>query len=108
LERAKSFYGALLGWMCEAGASGLTTIINAGNRIGTIRDQAGRRGAGERSWTGYVGVESAAEAADKAERNGGRAVSDRPTARSDGRHCLRIRKVRRLRSSSCAANDEFA
>lgn len=77
VERAKSFYGALLGWVCEADASGLTTIINAGNRIGTMREQAERQGASERSWISYFGVESAPEAADKAERNGGQSVTDR-------------------------------
>jgi uncharacterized protein len=80
VERAKSFYAALLGWEYEAGPSRLTTIRNAGSRIGTMREVSQREGASASSWISYFGVASAHDAQQTAERNGGRTM----TAAADG------------------------
>jgi uncharacterized protein len=42
VERAKSFYGQLLGWQYEADPDGGTTITSAGSRIGTMRELGDR------------------------------------------------------------------
>jgi predicted enzyme related to lactoylglutathione lyase len=71
VERAKSFYGPLFGWKFAADSSGLTTIINVGSHIGTMREPRQRQSVLARSWISYFAVESARGAADRAERNGG-------------------------------------
>jgi predicted enzyme related to lactoylglutathione lyase len=85
LERAKSFYAALLGWKYEAGPSRRTTIINAGSRIATMRQDRGPESASASSWIAYFGVASAQDAQETAERNGGRtmtAAADSPIGRT--------------------------
>ncbi len=86
VERAKSFYGMLLGWEYEADSSGHTTIKNARGRIGTMREGSGRgRGVTASCWTPYFGVESARGAQHKAEQTKARtltALADSPIGRS--------------------------
>jgi uncharacterized protein len=74
VDRAKSFYGELLGWEYEAGSSGLTTITNAGRRVGTIRELRGAKDV-TAGWIPYFGVGGAKDAAAKVERNGGRILT---------------------------------
>jgi uncharacterized protein len=38
VERARTFYGGLFGWEYEADSDGYTTIVNAGRRIGGMRE----------------------------------------------------------------------
>lgn len=72
-DRARSFYGDLLGWEYELSPGGYATILNAGVRNGGIR------GLGERehelgeapNWTPYFTVASADDAARTTERAGG-------------------------------------
>jgi predicted enzyme related to lactoylglutathione lyase len=85
IERAKSFYGALLGWTYEPDASGFATITNARSALGTMREP----GDGERvpisCWIPYFGVEHAHHAQRRAEQNGARtlgAPAHRPIGRT--------------------------
>jgi uncharacterized protein len=72
VDRAKSFYGELLGWRYETDSSGSTTITNAGSPIGTLcQRREHERTAGSR-WIPYFGVESAQSTQQKAERSGAR------------------------------------
>jgi uncharacterized protein len=85
VERAKSFYGALLGWEYRAGPSRRTTIINAGSRIATMREASEPEGASASSWISYFGVVSARDAQHTAELNRGRtmtAAADSPIGRT--------------------------
>jgi uncharacterized protein len=67
-ERAKPFYGHLLGWEFEAHPSGYTTIQNAGRLNGGIRE-------GQPAyWHPYFMVESADTAQAGAEQAGGRTL----------------------------------
>jgi uncharacterized protein len=75
VERAKSFYGQLLGWQYEADPDGGTTITSAGSRIGTMRELGDRESVTASSWIPYFGVESAHDTAHEAERNGGRILT---------------------------------
>jgi uncharacterized protein len=74
VERAKSFFAELLGWEYETDDSGYTTIRNAGGSNGGIRQQTERERNVEPSWLAYFTVESADEAARRAEQLGGRAL----------------------------------
>jgi uncharacterized protein len=85
VERAKSFYAALFGWKYQAGPSRRTTIMNAGSRIGTMREDSQPEGASASAWTSHFGVVSAQDAERAAERNGGRtmtAAADSPIGRT--------------------------
>jgi uncharacterized protein len=85
VERAKSFYRELLNWEYEADSSGSTTITNAGHRIATMRGPEEREGVPFGSWIPYFGVERAQDALQKAEQNGGRALTapaDSPIGRT--------------------------
>jgi predicted enzyme related to lactoylglutathione lyase len=74
VERAKSFFGELLGWEYETDPSGYTTVRNAGGlRVG-IREQTERERDIEPSWLPYFGVESADGAVRRAEQLGGRGL----------------------------------
>jgi predicted enzyme related to lactoylglutathione lyase len=58
VDRAKSFYGKLIGWQYEDDSSGDTTITSAGSRIGTMRKVGDRAGVTASCWIPYFGVES--------------------------------------------------
>jgi uncharacterized protein len=79
VERAKSFYGELLGWQHEDDPDGGATITSAGRRIGMMRVPGDREGVMASSWIPYFGVESAQDTAHEGERNGGQILS--PAAR---------------------------
>jgi predicted enzyme related to lactoylglutathione lyase len=74
VERAKSFFGELLGWDYETNESGYTTITNAGRPNGGIREQTEQERGTEPSWLPYFTVESADAAARHAEQAGGRSL----------------------------------
>jgi predicted enzyme related to lactoylglutathione lyase len=78
LDRAKSFYGELLGWRFEADPSGDTTITNAGSPIATMREPSKPRPPV--GWIPYFGVANADDAQQSAEQTGGRTL----TAPADG------------------------
>ena len=78
VERAKSFFGELLGWTYETDDSGATTIMNGGGRDGAIREQTEPERDLEPRWLPYFAVESSDGAARAAEQLGGREL--RPTA----------------------------
>jgi predicted enzyme related to lactoylglutathione lyase len=75
VDQAKSFYGQLLGWKCEADGNGSATITISRVPIGTMREGGEREGVPVGSWIPYFGVERVDVARDRAEANGGRALS---------------------------------
>ena len=74
VERAKSFFGELLGWEYETADSGYASIINAGRDNGGMRAQTERERGTPPSWLPYFTVESADAAARQAEQLGGRTL----------------------------------
>ena len=74
VERAKSFFGELLGWHYETDDSGYTTIKNVGRPNGGMREQSELELGIEPSWLPYFTVESADDAAREAEQAGGRTL----------------------------------
>jgi uncharacterized protein len=74
VERAKSFYGELLGWQYQASGSGYATITNAGRRNGSIRAQTEQERGIPPHWLPYFTVENAGDAARHAEQEGGRTL----------------------------------
>lgn len=84
VERARSFYGDLLGWEFETSPGGYATIFNAGVRNGGIRPQGERERGNPASWIPYFTVASTDAAWEAAESAGGRALLP-PTAFGDER-----------------------
>lgn len=82
VERAKSFYGDLLGWEFQAGSGGYTTIVNAGRRNGSIRPQSERERGNPAGWIPYFTVVSVEAVSRTAEQRGGRALMP-PTSVGD-------------------------
>jgi uncharacterized protein len=74
VDRAKRFFGELVGWTYETDDAGYATVNNAGRRIGGIRGQTEAERAGEPSWLTYFMVERADDAIRKAEQLGGQTV----------------------------------
>jgi uncharacterized protein len=74
VERAKAFFGELLGWQYQTADSGHTTIKNAGRLNGGMREQTEQERGLEPNWLPYFTVESAGVAARQAEDAGGRTV----------------------------------
>jgi uncharacterized protein len=74
LERAKSFFGELLGWEYETAEAGYVSIKNAGSLNGGMREQPERERGTPPNWLPYLAVENADEAARQAERLGGRTL----------------------------------
>jgi uncharacterized protein len=74
VERVKSFFGELLGWEYETDNRGYVSIKNAGKLNGGMRQQAGQERGIPPHWLPYFTVESADEAARRAERAGGRVL----------------------------------
>jgi uncharacterized protein len=72
LERAKAFFGDLLGWEYETAEGGYTSIKNSGTLNGGMREQSERERGIPPYWLPYFTVENADEAASRAERLGGR------------------------------------
>jgi predicted enzyme related to lactoylglutathione lyase len=63
VERAKAFFGELLGWQYQTAASGYTTIKNAGRLNGGMREQTEQERGLAPSWLPYFTVKSAGDAA---------------------------------------------
>jgi predicted enzyme related to lactoylglutathione lyase len=71
VQRAKAFFGVLLGWEYETDDAGYTTIMNAGLPNGGIRKQSTDEHGEEPSWLPYFMVERADDVLHKAEQLGG-------------------------------------
>src|SRR5215471_18215678 len=74
LERAKTFFGALLGWQYQASDGGSATITNAGRRNGSIRELTGQERGTAPHWLPYFTVGDADDAARHAGQAGGRTL----------------------------------
>jgi uncharacterized protein len=72
VERAKSFFGELLGWEYETNDGGGATIKNAGRRNGGMREQTRQERGIPPNWLPYFTVENADDAARQAKQVGGR------------------------------------
>lgn len=75
VDRAKIFYGELLGWEYQTDADGSATISNADSCIGTMREQREQGNMPANCWIPYFGVESAPRIQRRAEQNGGRTLT---------------------------------
>lgn len=74
VERAKSFFGELLGWGYETDDRGYLWIRNAGRLNGGLRQQTERERGFPPNWLPYFAVTNADEAARQAARLGGRTL----------------------------------
>jgi predicted enzyme related to lactoylglutathione lyase len=81
LERAKRFFAELLGWSYETDDRGHTTIINAGHRTGSIREQTQHERSAEPNWLPYFTVANVDHAVRTAEQAYGRQLA--PTIEAD-------------------------
>jgi hypothetical protein len=82
LERAKSFYGELLGWQYQASGSGRATITLAGRRNGSIRELTGQERGIAPHWLPYFTVGNAEDAARHARQVGGRTLGPATESRT--------------------------
>jgi uncharacterized protein len=80
VERAKAYFGALLGWQYETDESGYASIRNGGRLNGGIRAQTDQERGNPPNWLPYFTVQNADDAARDAERVGGRTIA--PTTES--------------------------
>ena len=80
VERAKAFFGELLGWEYETDERGYASIKNAGGLNGGMRGQTERERGTPPEWLPYFTVESVDDAAGQAERAGGRLLQQTTTA----------------------------
>src|SRR5215211_7094349 len=71
VERAKSFFGTLLGWEYQTADSGYVSIKNAGTSNGGMREQTAQERGKEPSWLPYFKVEKVNATVSKAEQIGG-------------------------------------
>jgi predicted enzyme related to lactoylglutathione lyase len=74
VERAKSFFGELLGWEYETDDSGYVSVKNAGSLNGGMREQSEHERRAAPTRPPYFTVESADEAAGQAAQLGGRGL----------------------------------
>ncbi len=82
VDRAKAFFGGLLGWEYETDERGYASIKSAGSLNGGMREQAERERGDPPNWFPYFTVENAGDAARQAEQVGGRRLL--PTAEIHG------------------------
>ena len=75
VERAKAYFGALLGWRYETDDSGYASIRNGGRLNGGIRAQTDQERGTPPNWLPYFTVQNADDAARDAERVGGRTIA---------------------------------
>jgi predicted enzyme related to lactoylglutathione lyase len=74
VERARSFFGELLGWEYETDDSGYVSVKNAGTLNGGMREQTEHERHAPPAWLPYFTVESADEASRRGARLGGRGL----------------------------------
>jgi uncharacterized protein len=74
VERAKSFFGELLGWEYQTDESGYVSVTNAGRLNGGMRGHTEHDRRAAPAWLPYFTVESANEVALQAARLGGRGL----------------------------------
>jgi predicted enzyme related to lactoylglutathione lyase len=74
VQRAKAFFGELLGWQYETDESGYASIKNGGRLNGGIRAQTEQEQGIPPNWLPYFTVENADDAARHADRLGGRTI----------------------------------
>ncbi len=87
IERAKSFFGQLLGWEYETDESGYVSVTNAGRLNGGMREQTEQERRVPPAWLPYFTVRSADESERHAVQLGGRTLV--PSAESPrGRHAV--------------------
>jgi predicted enzyme related to lactoylglutathione lyase len=72
VERAKAFFGELLGWEYETDERGYASIKNAGTLNGGMREQTDREPETPPNWLPYFTVENVDGAVRQAEQVGGR------------------------------------
>jgi uncharacterized protein len=72
VERAKSFFGELLGWQYETDDTGYTTIRNAAGANGGMRQQTEQERGIPPNWLPFFTVHGADDAARRAEQLGAR------------------------------------
>jgi uncharacterized protein len=75
VERAKAYFGALLGWRYETDDSGYASIRNGGRPNGGIRAQTDQERGTPPNWLPYFTVQNADDAARDAQRGGGRTIA---------------------------------
>jgi predicted enzyme related to lactoylglutathione lyase len=75
VERAKAFFGELLGWQYEPDESGYASIKNGGRLNGGIRRQTEQERGIPPNWLPYFAVENTDDATRHAEHLGGRTIS---------------------------------
>jgi predicted enzyme related to lactoylglutathione lyase len=81
LERAKAFFGELLGWEYEIDERGYASIKNAGALNGRMRERTGREPGGPAQWLPYFTVENVDDVVRQAEGAGGRRL--KPTTETE-------------------------
>jgi uncharacterized protein len=72
VERAKTFFGELLGWEYQTSDRGSAMITNVGRRNGSIRAQTAQERGTPPVWLTFFTAENADNAARHAEQAGGR------------------------------------
>jgi uncharacterized protein len=87
VERAKAFFGELLGWQYETDESGYAWIKNRGRLNGGMRNRTEHERGILPNWLPYFTVENTDDAARQAERGGGRTISP-PTEIHIGRFAV--------------------
>jgi uncharacterized protein len=75
VDRARSFFGELVGWTYDTDDAGYTTITNAGRPIGGIRQRAIDERDAPPAWLPHFGVESTEAVTRRAMELGARRAS---------------------------------
>jgi len=74
VERAKSFFGELLGWEYQTDESGYVSVTNAGSLNGGMRGQTEQERRAPPAWLPYFTVDSADQSERRAVQLGGRGL----------------------------------
>jgi uncharacterized protein len=83
VERAKLFFGELLGWEYETDDRGYVSITNAGSLNGGMREQTDQERGIAPNWLPYFTVQDADDAAGEAEQGAAAGYCRRLTSTSD-------------------------
>jgi predicted enzyme related to lactoylglutathione lyase len=87
LERAKSFFGELLGWEYQTDESGYVSVTNAGSLNGGMRGQTEQERRAPPAWLPYFTVDSADQSERQAVQLGGRGLLE-TTESPRGRYAM--------------------